>query len=244
VYGKALTNTDVERGLDALLNNASPSIEKARAPWDLTHAFKLNHYIPLPAGKGHLVHLNGLNWLLSNWALSGYVTIQSGAPVSILSERGTLNRSARSGENTVDTTDTQGQLDSISGLFMTGNGPYFISPSAISANGTGAAPDGSPAFSGQVFFNPSAGTLGELQRRTLSGPWFKNYDMSIRKAFHFTERQSLELRADFYNLFNHPNFFAGDQNINSTSFGKITQMFYAADGVGPRIIQGGLYYRF
>ena len=33
-------------------------------------------------------------------------------------------------------------------------------------------------------------------------------------------------------------------NVNSTSFGKITQMFYAADGVGPRIIQGGLYYRF
>jgi hypothetical protein len=78
----------------------------------------------------------------------------------------------------------------------------------------------------------------------LSGPWFDNYDMSLRKNIHFTERHTLELRADFYNLFNHPNFFVGDQNINATNFGKITSMFYAADGVGPRIIQGGLYYRF
>jgi hypothetical protein len=54
----------------------------------------------------------------------------------------------------------------------------------------------------------------------------------------------LEFRADFYNLFNHPNFYEGDQNINSTNFGKITSMFYAADGVGPRVIQGSLYYRF
>jgi hypothetical protein len=244
VYGKTLSNTDVERGLDALLNNASPSIEKARAPWDLTHAFKLNHYIPLPAGNGHMVHFNGLNWLLRNWALSGYVTIQSGAPVSILSARGTLNRAARSAENTVDTTDTQAQLDALSGVFITGNGPYFISPSAISPNGTGTAPDGSPAFPGQVFFNPPAGTLGDLQRRTLSGPWFKNYDMSVRKNIHITERQSLEFRADFYNLFNHPNFYVADQNINSTNFGKITSMFYAADGVGPRLIQASLYYRF
>jgi hypothetical protein len=244
VYGKTLSNTDVERGLDALLNNASPSVEKSRAPWDLTHAFKLNHYIPIPAGKGHWLHANALDWLIGNWALSGYVTLQSGAPISILSARGTLNRSARSGENTVDTTDTQGQLDKLSGVFVTGNGPYFINPTAISPNGTGTSPDGAPPFAGQVFFNPPAGTLGTLQRRTLSGPWFDNYDMSVRKNIHLTERHSLELRADFYNLFNHPNFFVGDQNINATNFGKITSMFYAADGVGPREIQGSLYYRF
>ncbi len=244
VYGKTLSNTDVERGLDALLDNASPTVEKSRAPWDLTHAFKLNHYIPIPAGSGHWLHANGLNWLIGNWALSGYVTLQSGAPISILSARGTLNRSARSAENTVNTTDTQSQLDNLSGVFVTGNGPYFINPSAISPNGTGVSPDGAPAFAGQVFSNPSAGTLGTLQRRTLSGPGFNNYDMSLRKNIHITERHSLELRADFYNLFNHPNFFVGDQNINSTSFGKITSMFYAADGVGPREIQGTLYYRF
>jgi hypothetical protein len=244
VFSKTLSDTSVERGLDALLDNNNPSIERARAPWDLTQAFKLNHYIPIPVGQGHRIGARGLNWLIGDWALSGFVTIQSGAPISILSARGTLNRSARSAENTVDTSDTLGQLQAISGLFVTGNGPYYINPSAISANGTGTAPDGSAPFTGQVFFNPGAGTVGTLQRRLLSGPWFDNYDMAIQKSIRITERHHVDFRADFYNIFNHPNFFAGSQNINSVDFGKITQQFYAADGVGPRLLQFGLYYRF
>jgi hypothetical protein len=243
-YSKTLSNTDVERGLDALLNNAQSSIEKARAPWDLTHSIKLNHYIPLPAGTGHRFNPKGMNWLLGDWVLSGFMVIQSGNPVSILSELGTLNRSARSGQNTVNTTDTQSQLDAISGLYMTGNGPYFINPSVIGPNGTGVAPFGQAPFSGEVFFNPNFGTVGDLQRRQLSGPWFKNYDMSVLKNFRITEHARVQFRADFYNLLNHPNFLTGDQNANSVDFGKITSMLYAADGVGPRITQFGLYLRY
>jgi len=244
VFSKTFSDTSVERGLDALLDNNSPTIERARAPWDLTHAIKLNHYIPIPIGAGHRFQARGLNWLIGNWALSGFMTIQSGAPISILSARGTLNRSARSPENTVNSTDSLGQLEALSGVFMTGNGPYYINPSAVSPNGTGTSPDGSAPFAGQVFFNPPAGTAGTLQRRLLSGPWFKNYDMALLKSIQLTERQHIDFRADFYNLLNHPNFLAVSQNINSVDFGKITQQFYAADGVGPRLLQFGLYYRF
>jgi hypothetical protein len=49
---------------------------------------------------------------------------------------------------------------------------------------------------------------------------------------------------DFYNLFNHPNFFINDQNVNNANFGKITSQFTSIDGVGPRLIQFGLYYKF
>jgi len=245
VFGKALTNTSVERGLDALLNNNDPSIERARAPWDLNQAFKLNHYIPLPVGRGHRLSYDPLNKLLDGWAVSGFLTVQSGNPVSILSARGTLNRGARSGQNTVDTPDSLGQLKNISGLFMTGNGPYFINPANVDqATGQGVAPDGSAPFSGQVFFNPEAGTLGTLQRRLLSGPWYNNYNFAILKDTRLTERQSIQFRADFYNLFNHPNFLTGDQNVNNFNFGKITSMFYSAEGVGPRVIQFGLFYKF
>ncbi len=139
-------------------------------------------------------------------------------------------------------TDNLSQLQAISGLFMTGNGPYFISPSAIGPNGTGAAADGSAPFQGQVFFNPQAGSVGSLQRRILNGPWFNNYNMAILKETKITERQSIQLRADFYN--NHPNFFIGDQNINSVTFGKITSMFTNSDGVSSRAVQFGLFYRF
>lgn len=244
VYGKAFSDTSVERGLDPILDNNNHKIERARAPWDLTHSFKLNHYIPLPAGEGHRFSYRPLNRVIGGWALSGFVTVQSGAPISILSGRGTLNRSARSGQNTVVTTDTLSQLQAISGVFMTGKGPYFISPSVIGPNGAGVAADGSAPFSGQVFFNPGAGTVGSLQRRILSGPWYNDYNMAVLKDTKITERQSIQFRADFYNLFNHPSFLAGDQNINSVNFGKITKMFTSADGVSSRVIQFGLYYRF
>jgi hypothetical protein len=245
VFGKAFSDTSVERGLDAILDRFNPAIERARAPWDLTHSFKLNHYIPIPAGKGHHVSARGLNWLIGDWALSGFVTVQSGAPISILDgSRGTLNRSARSGQNTAVTIDTLDQLKSLTGIFITGKGPYFINPSVIGPTGTGAAADGSAPFAGQIFFNPAAGTVGSLQRRDLSGPWYKDYTMAVQKSFNITERQHVDFRADFYNIFNHPNFFVGDQNINSVNFGKITSQAGGPNGVGPRLLQFGLYYRF
>jgi hypothetical protein len=252
VFSKALSDADAFRGLEAQLDNNNPRIEKARAPYDLTHAFKFNHYFPLPFGAGHRLNPQGkfARRLVEGWGIAGVAVFQSGSPVSILSGRGTLNRTARSGPNTVDTTLDLGQLQAATGLFMTGNGPYFVDPSHIGPDGRGVAPDGVAPFSGQIFYNPQPGTLGSLQRRILSGPWYNNYNFSIQKETKITERQSIQFRADFFNIFNHPSFWPGadsttaDQNVNNPTFGKITSQFYSADGVGPRVVQFGLYYRF
>ena len=246
-FSKALSDTSVERGLDAQLDNNNKSLERARAPWDLTHSFKLNHYVPLPFGPGQKFNpSNGIvKRVVGGWALTGLASIQTGAPVSILDgSRGTLNRGARSGQNTVSTTATLGQLQALTGVYKNGGAVYYINPSVIGPTGTGAAADGSAAFSGQIFFNPDAGSVGSLQRRLLTGPGFANYNFAVVKDAKITERHSLQFRADFYNIFNHPNFFIGDQNINSVNFGKITSQFYSADGVGPRLVQFGLYYKF
>jgi hypothetical protein len=69
------------------------------------------------------------------------------------------------------------------------------------------------------------------------------------KNFKITERQALEFHADFFNVFNHPNFttFSSgsyDYNVNNTAFGRITTQNTSNDGVGPRLVQYGLYYRF
>jgi hypothetical protein len=55
----------------------------------------------------------------------------------------------------------------------------------------------------------------------------------------FNERQRAEIRMDAFNALNHATFWAGDQDINSTGFGRITSTFYA-----PRIVQFGLYFKF
>ncbi len=64
--------------------------------------------------------------------------------------------------------------------------------------------------------------------------------MSAQKTFRLFEHQSLQIRADFENVFNHPSFGPeGGQSVQSTTFGKAT-----SDMFGPRVIQFGVHYRF
>jgi len=44
---------------------------------------------------------------------------------------------------------------------------------------------------------------------------------------------------DAFNALNHPTFWSGDQDINATTFGVVSSMFYT-----PRIVQFGLHYTF
>lgn len=255
-FGKSLSDALEQRGLDPILDSHNPGLEKARSPFDTTHAFKLNHSIPLPFGGGHRLHWNRYgDRVIGGWTYSGFLRIESGPPISVLSARGTLNRGSRSGQNTVDTNLTLDQLKAITGVYKTGNGPYFIDPAHINpTTGQGVAPDLQPAFPGQVFFNPQPGSLGSLQRRILDGPGFWMYDAALIKNIKFTERYSLEFRADAYNLFNHPNFFVsavsptgatvGDIYVNSSTFGQITSMNSTNYGVSTRRLQFGLFFRF
>jgi hypothetical protein len=245
-FSKSLSDALATRSLEAQLDNANPRLERARTPFDTTQSFKLNHYVPIPIGAGHRLDLhNGvLNRVIGGWGFGGFLRIESGPPVSILSARGTLNRAARSGNNTVDTTLNLDQLKGITGTYYQNGKVYWINPANINSNGQGVAPDGSAPFSGQVFFNPQAASVGSLQRRLLDGPGFWMYDASLQKNIKIYDRHSLELRADFYNLFNHPSFFIGDQNVNSSTFGQITAQNYTNYGVGPRLMQFGLMYKF
>ena len=186
---------DMQNRLQHFLDLANPKIERSRANFDLTHMIKTDGYYELPFGKGHRLSYRPLDRVIGGWILGSTLVWQSGAPFSILSGRGTLNRESRSYYNTADTSLTKGQLDNVVKFQMTGNGPMMIAQSAINAaDGTGVNTDGEAAFNGQVFFNPGAGTLGVLQRRMFDGPWTFNTDMRLKKAIPITETKKLELR--------------------------------------------------
>jgi len=241
-FGKVLSDGDgdLQTRFQAFLDFNNPSLERSRANFDLNQMIKAFGYYELPFGKGHRLSFNNkLDRVIGGWVLGSTMVWQSGAPFSILSGRGTLNREARSYYNTADTSLTKGELDSVVKFQMTGNGPLIVSPSAINTDGTGVNADGSPAFNGQIFYNPGAGTLGVLQRRLFSGPWTFDTDLSLIKGVDISEHQRVELRMEAFNALNHATFYVGDQNINSTTFGVIGSMFYS-----PRILQFGLTYRF
>jgi hypothetical protein len=228
-FSKVLSDADgdSQSRLQHFLDINNPGIERSRANFDLTHMIKADGFYELPFGKG--------NRVLGGWVFGGTMTWQSGAPFSVLSGRGTLNRESRSYYNTANTVSA-----GVVKFQMTGNGPMMVPQSAINpADGTGVNTDGDPAFQGQMFFNPGAGTLGALQRRMFSGPWTFDIDMRIKKTVHIAETKKVELLMDAFNALNHPTFWSGDQNINSTTFGVVSSMFYT-----PRIVQFGLHYTF
>jgi len=230
--------TDFEPFLD--IHNAK--LERKRVVFDLTHVIKGNFYYELPFGKGKRFNFQNriLSKVIDGWNVAGIYTSQSGPPISVVSGRGTLNRSGRSGNNMANTTATLGQLRNLFQLYKDGNGVWFY-PQANKnpVDGRAVAPDGSAAFSGQMFSQPAAGTLGGLQGNLLSGPWVWTMDAKISKVARITETKTVELRMDAINVFNHDTFYIGDQTVTSTNFGRISSYFY-----NPRVLQFALYLHF
>jgi hypothetical protein len=256
VYSKALTdysgdtNGDQSRFLP-LLDNAQPQLERSRANFDITHAFKANFTYELPIGEGHRLTPSNriVSRLIGGWNTGSVFTWQTGSPFSIFSDLGLLNRSGRSSRETAVTSLTLAQLKSQVGLFVQKDGTVFaVNPKLTNGDGTGNGPDAltcTPSVAGG-FCNPQPGQDGNIPINFFSGPAFFDWDLSMSKAFKVTESKRFEFRAEAFNVLNHPVFFVGDQYINgftsagvSSNFGQSTSTLSV-----PRILQLGLKFIF
>ena len=214
-YGPS-NNSDQSRFLP-FQDNARPYLERSRAPFDLTHAFKANFTYELPIGRGHrLLGSPGraLGLLVNGWQTGSIFILQSGAPFSIVSQYATFNRGGfRSVANTAVATLTHQQISGDLGTFKTADGVvYLINPKLISSDGTGAPSSPqlggcTPAVTGG-FCNPQPGEVGNLQQYAFNAPAYFVWNMTASKDFDITERVKLNFRTDAFNLTNHPVFAA------------------------------------
>lgn len=79
-----------------------------------------------------------------------------------------------------------------------------------------------------------AGKFGNEGRNAVRGPGIANVDVSLLKAFPFSERVRLQFRAECFNVANHANFGLPENDIASPNFGRILE------AGPPRLIQFGL----
>lgn len=70
--------------------------------------------------------------------------------------------------------------------------------------------------------NSSVATFGNLQHDGVWGPGRDNWNMSLFKTFAFTERLHFQLRADAFNIWNHPQMNGIDTNVGDANFGMAT----------------------
>ena len=66
------------------------------------------------------------------------------------------------------------------------------------------------------------GTIGDANRRFITGPGFLNTDIALEKSTRITESTALEFRAEFFNVFNHAQFNNPSGNFSSGTFGIVT----------------------
>ena len=93
-------------------------------------------------------------------------------------------------------------------------------------------------FNTSAFEQPVRGTFGNAPRAPIRLPGLANFDLTLAKNTQLTERVRLQLRAEFFNAFNHPQWNGVALGFNNSIFGRVTS---AHD---PRIMQIGLKLSF
>jgi hypothetical protein len=166
---------------------------------------QLNYSYALPMGKGRLLFANAnpvTSKVVGGWEISGVVTAQTGQPFSVSY-----------------TAPTSSQY------------PGLVSGRASVVPGVALYPTKKTLTQ---WFNPAAftapkdangiagGAYGTSGYNMLRGPGFQNWDMNLKKNTTFGDRYNVQLRADAFNLFNHPNFNTPNANISNSNVATIT----------------------
>jgi hypothetical protein len=226
---------------EPFLDNARPELNEGRSQFHVTHVINANAIAELPFGRGkHWLNQGGL-WdaLAGGWQASTVVHWQSGSPISLLAQRGTFNRAGRSSNQTARTSLSAREIKNLLGVRDVNGDLYWIDPKVIDpTTGRAVGSDNlanAAGFSGQVFFNPMAGEVGNLEILAVDGPSQFLVDLSLSKRVRLWRETTLQVRADIFNLLDTVNFFVGDYDINSSTFGRITDT-----NTSPRIAQFSL----
>jgi hypothetical protein len=201
-------NWDFGAGLGLPQNNAAPTREYASSDFDQRNRFTLSLTYAVPGIKGFGQLLEGwqLNTIVSIFGAQPWGPIDAGTDVS-----GT-------GEFT-DRWNFFGKTSDFQPGISTGV-PYFAGTSnstcLAKANALdGGTPGGNTAAlglfgcyaeGGSIMLPPALGTFGNMGRNIFRDFGFRNVDFSTLKNFRLGERLNIQFRAEFFNLFNHPNF--------------------------------------
>jgi outer membrane receptor protein involved in Fe transport len=134
--------------------------------------------------------------VLGGWEISGIFTARTGMPVYI-SQSGLYSRPDYVGGNPINPNYN--------------NTGVYLNLAAFAKVPLGKG--GNPAYPGSLGNNAIRGT----------GLW--NLDTSLAKNFRWRERARLQVRADFFNTFNHTGYSDWTASINSANFGKFTAFY-------------------
>lgn len=221
-YGKSYGNTQGSNEATTAQNPYSFAEEFGNNTFDIRHSGNITALYELPFGKGKRYSFGGISdTLLGGWQIGGVYNIRSGSPLTVLITRPDLVGVCQLAAGcTLGTASVaQGFVISLpSGALPTGFAATLNTPGGNNSRSTrrpdlipGINPftegiDGLRYLNPAAFATPAVGTYGNLPRNFLKGPAFHQFDFTLQKRFRINETANIELRSEFYNLFNRANF--------------------------------------
>jgi hypothetical protein len=204
-FSKAIDNSS---GFGEWVNFVNPRLSRSLSSFDVTHNFVFSYNWALPFDRAFK---GAPKRLTQGWNLAGIARFTGGLPVTI-----------RQGDDDVS-------------LFGSGNTdePNLVGkirlqdPRIVDANGNHIF------FNRDGFASGPVGTFGNANRRFFHGPGINNFDIGLMKRTAITESTAFEIRAEFFNVVNHVQFFNPDGNFSI--FGD--QMGVVTSAREPRIGQ-------
>jgi outer membrane receptor protein involved in Fe transport len=277
-YGHSLdavgANWDFGYGAGLPQDSTNVGREYGNSDFDIRQRLTLSFTYAIPGRKGFAQMMEG-------WELNSIVTLQSAQPWGPI-DLGT--DAAGVGPLPVSPPANEPIRWSFYGkpsdFKSTSTGiPYFggnNSPSDPSSNaacnakalaldgGSPGASTESLAFFGcyaqgsSIMIPPPLGQFGNMGRNTFRDTGFRNFDFSVAKSWHLGEKVRAQFRAEFFNIFNHPNlanpyggqngFGLNDPSAQPFGCGCATPDVAAANPVigsgGSRAVQLGLKFTF
>jgi hypothetical protein len=197
------------------LSGSTGSGERGPSDYDIRNTFTAAVSYDAPGPQGAL-----LKQLFGGWSTDSIVYERSAAPVNVVTGNNPFPYVSLSGANSVQRPNVNAAV------------PFYLSqPEA-----PGGKVVNSTAFSTPV---PST-AQGNLGRNALRGFGATQWDLTLRRQFRLEGRLSLQARADFFNVLNHPNFGSPISYLNSPQFGEATQMLNnQLGGLSPLYQIGG-----
>jgi len=192
-FAKAIDNSS---GFGQWVNFSNPRLSRSLSAFDITHNFVVSYIWAIPFDRAFSKLPKRLT---QGWSMNGITRFAGGLPVS-LSQSG--DQSLVGSSNT-DVPNLVGKV-SIQDPRQAGpNGPNtFFLPDA--------------------FTSGPLGNFGNANRQFFHGPGLNNTDFGIAKRTVIKESMAFEIRAEFFNIFNHAQFNNPDGNFNSDLFGVVT----------------------
>ena len=170
------------------------------SPWDVPNRISLGFNYELPGL--YMYKGSGAGRLTAGWGLSGTSIYQSGYPFTVFTSASFFN-------------SVPGDYNADGDNFDFPNVTSYRQSTSRSAYVTGV-------FTPGQFTAPTPGNEGNEKNNGFRNPPFVQTDLSAYKNTHITERLNLQLRFEFYDLFNHPNFQNIQGDLSAGNFGRVT----------------------